>query len=49
MKPSLIIALVLSISSFSSAAMLFWDNAHKTTSKKMTPPSSIEIKWGEGS
>jgi hypothetical protein len=49
MKLSLIIALVLFISSFGSATVLFWDNAHKAVNKKITPPSSIEIKWGEGS
>jgi hypothetical protein len=49
MKPSFIIALILSVSSFSTAAMLFWDSPAKSSSKRTTPPSLIEIKWGEGS
>jgi len=49
MKPSFIIALLLSIASFSTMAMLFWDDAPKSGSKKTAPPSSVEIKWGEGS
>jgi hypothetical protein len=49
MRPSFIIALLLSIGSFSTAAMLFWDDASKTSNPKTAPQSSVEIKWGEGS
>ena len=49
MKSSLIIALLLFIASVSTASMLFWDGAPKASSKKTTPQSSVEIKWGEGS
>jgi hypothetical protein len=49
MRPSLIIALFLSIASFSTAAMLFWDAPQKASSTRTTQPSAVEIKWGEGS
>jgi len=49
MKPSSIIAIILAVSSFSTAAMLFWDGPTKLTSKTSTRPNSVEIKWGEGS
>jgi hypothetical protein len=49
MKLSFIIAVLLSITSISSAAILFWHTAPQSSAKKFTPQSSIEIKWGEGS
>lgn len=49
MKPSFIIALLLSITSFSTAAMLFLDAPRKSSIKRVIPPFPIEIKWGEGS
>ena len=49
MKPSFLIALLLSISSLSTAAMLFWTENPKSSSKRTTAPSSVEIRWGEGS
>jgi hypothetical protein len=49
MKPGFLIALILSVSSVSTAAMLFWDASPKPIKKRSTPPTSVEIKWGEGS
>jgi hypothetical protein len=49
MKPSFILAFILCVSSFSTTAMLFWDGTPKSKSKRTTPPTAIEIKWGEGS
>lgn len=49
MKPSFIIALLLSITSFSTAAMLFLDAPRKSSIKRVIPQFPIEIKWGEGS
>jgi hypothetical protein len=49
MRLRLFIALFLSLGSISTAAMLFWDDASKPSSKKTAPQSSVEIKWGEGS
>jgi hypothetical protein len=49
MKPSLIIALVLSITSLSTTGMLFWDRAPKSSRVKTATSPSIEMKWGEGS
>ena len=49
MKPGVIIALLLSITSFSTAAMLFLDAPRKSSIKRFTPLAPIEIKWGEGS
>lgn len=49
MKPSLIIALVLSLASISSASILFLDGASKTSSKPIGSQPTIEMKWGEGS
>jgi hypothetical protein len=49
MKLSVIIAVLLSITSLSSAAILFWDTSPQLIAKKFVPESSIEIKWGEGS
>jgi hypothetical protein len=49
MKPRFILLLLLSIASISSASMLFLDRPTKPLSLRVTSPSSIEIKWGEGS
>lgn len=49
MRSRLIIALMLSIASISTASILFLDGPSKSSSKRVLPPSSIEIKWGEGS
>jgi hypothetical protein len=49
MKPSLMIALLLSITSFSTAAMLFLDSPRTSTLTRVMPQSPLEIKWGEGS
>jgi len=49
MRPSLIIALLLSIGSISTAAVLFWDGSPKSSRKRTATPLSVEIKWGEGS
>jgi hypothetical protein len=45
----MIIAWLLSIASFSTAAVLFLDTAPKTSSARTTPQSPVEMKWGEGS
>lgn len=49
MKPKFIIMLVVSIASISTASVLFLDAPSKYAQQKKTAPSSIEIKWGEGS
>jgi hypothetical protein len=49
MRPSFLITLLLCIGSFSTAAILFLDDASQASSKRTAPQSSIEIKWGEGS
>jgi hypothetical protein len=49
MRLSIVIGLLLSVGSISTAAMLFLDDASKTPSKRTTAPPSIIIKWGEGS
>jgi hypothetical protein len=43
------IALLLSITSFSTAAMLFLDSPRTSTLTRVMPQSPLEIKWGEGS
>ena len=43
------IALLLTVASISSAAMIFWDKPTKSSLKRFELPSAIEIKWGEGS
>ena len=49
MKPSFVIMLVLSIASISTASVLFLDAPPRYAAQKPTVPSSVEIKWGEGS
>lgn len=49
MRPTFIIALLASVASISTAAMLFLDVPSKASQKRTAPPSSVEIKWGEGS
>lgn len=49
MKPRFIIALVVSIASISSASILFLDTPPKSLAKGIGAPSTVEIKWGEGS
>lgn len=49
MRPRFIVALLLSIASISTAAMLFWDVPTKSPSLRNALQSPIEIKWGEGS
>jgi len=49
MKPRLIIALMLSIASISTASILFLDAPSKSSIKRATSQPTIEIKWGEGS
>jgi hypothetical protein len=48
MRPSFIIAVLLSMASMGAAAMLFWRELPKTAPQRTAPPS-VEIKWGEGS
>jgi hypothetical protein len=48
MKPRLILVVLLSIASLSSASMLFLDSPKKSSIVRSTPPSLIDIKWGEG-
>lgn len=48
MKPSFFIPLLLAVASISATAMLFLDKPHKSTLRRVAPPSPIEIKWGEG-
>jgi hypothetical protein len=49
MTPSLIIMLVVSIASISTASVVFLDAPSRYAQKKRATSSSIEIKWGEGS
>lgn len=49
MRPRLIIALMLSIASISTASILFLDRPSNSSTKRATSLPSIEIKWGEGS
>lgn len=49
MKPRLVIALLLSITSISTAAMLFLDTSPKSSIKQVFPKFPIDMKWGEGS
>lgn len=49
MRPRLIIALMLSIASISTASILFLDAPSKSSMMRTTSLPSIEIKWGEGS
>jgi hypothetical protein len=49
MRPSFIIVVLLSVASICSATLLFWNEAPKSSSKRTTAPSAVEIKWGEGS
>jgi len=49
MRPSFFIALLLSIASISTTAALFWNSSAKPSNQRTAPPSSVEIKWGEGS
>jgi hypothetical protein len=49
MKPSFVIMLVLSIASISTASVLFLDAPPRHAAQKLTVPSSVKIKWGEGS
>jgi hypothetical protein len=49
MKPSFIIAILLSITSIRTAAMLFLDPPRKSSIQRVIAPLPFEIKWGEGS
>ncbi len=49
MKPSFVIALLLSITSISTDAILFLDTPRKSSIQRVIPSFPVEIKWGEGS
>lgn len=49
MKHRFMIGLVLCIASISSASILFLDSPSKPSAKGVGTPSTVEIKWGEGS
>lgn len=50
MKPASIITLVLlSITSMSTASILFLDGPRKLSVQKSTQQPAVDIKWGEGS
>lgn len=49
MRPSLIIAIVISIVSIFLASWIFLDKPSKYSQKTPSTPSKIEIRWGEGS
>lgn len=49
MKPRLIIALLASVASISTASILFLDGSSQSQAKVVGGQTAIEIKWGEGS
>lgn len=49
MKPRLLIALLASIASISTASILFLDGSSRPQTKGAGGQTAIEIKWGEGS
>jgi len=49
MKPSFIIVMLITVASICATSVLFLDAPPKYTQQKPMAPSSIEIKWGEGS
>jgi hypothetical protein len=49
MKPRFILAVFLSVASLSSASILFLDRPQKSSILRGSSPTSIAIKWGEGS
>jgi hypothetical protein len=49
MKPSFLIALLLSIASMSTASMLFLQGPSTSSSNRAAFQPSIDFRWGEGS
>ncbi len=45
----IVIAITLFIASLSTIVMLFLGTTSKSSAIKVTPATSINIKWGEGS
>ena len=49
MNPRLIIALLASVASISTASILFLDAPSHVSSQRSAPQPTIEMKWGDGS
>jgi hypothetical protein len=49
MRLHVLIASFLSIASLSTAAMLFKEDAPKSSVKRATPQTQVDIQWGVGS